>query len=397
MTPKHRQTGRRRSPVRLTGRGRGVLLSGVGLLAAGWWSGLSPLVAAGAFALILLAVALLAAVLLRSRSRVRRLDPTTAASVGDRITAAAALQTPGWAPASVIGALTPEWGEPTNAAPRVLLHPGRNPQPATGSFRCTQRGRYRWPDLTMHVPEPFGMAYAAVLDRSAADCLVYPRPIPLPGFAEQAEHPYGAGIDSQPGGSGNLAAGADDLVPRPYRTGDEVRRMHWSATARTGEPMVRTADPGPDQRSAVLLDCRPDAYRSDEGFERAVVVAASLTAAFLRAGHEVCLSSAVGGSLTEARWLIGPGGVPSALAALAEVSADEAGRPGSDRQPEPTTSQWLVTGGSGARAWSDHPARVLATEASPIDGRSAEPLAVWDGSGELTAALLRSRPAVEVR
>ena len=51
-------------------------------------------------------------------------------------------------------------------------------------------------------------------------------------------------------------AGEDDVIPRAYRDGDELRRVHWRSTARYGELMVRREEQRWRNRATVLLDSR---------------------------------------------------------------------------------------------------------------------------------------------
>ena len=72
--------------------------------------------------------------------------------------------------------------------------------------------------------------------------------------------------------------GGTDLVGlHEYAMGDDLRRLHWATSARTGSLMVRE-DAEPSQAHVcVLLDDRASAYLGDDGlFEEAVEVAAAL-------------------------------------------------------------------------------------------------------------------------
>jgi uncharacterized protein DUF58 len=70
--------------------------------------------------------------------------------------------------------------------------------------------------------------------------------------------------------------------------GDEVRHLHWKATARTGRLMVRDlADPH-RSRTTVLLDNRPEVF-GEALFEEAVDVAASLLCASAHAAQDTRL------------------------------------------------------------------------------------------------------------
>jgi uncharacterized protein (DUF58 family) len=78
-----------------------------------------------------------------------------------------------------------------------------------------------------------------------------------------------------------LRGSLDVREVREYVVGDEVRHLHWKATARTGQLMIRDyADPNQPQFT-VLLDNRPETPQ----FEEAVELAASLLVAAVNADH----------------------------------------------------------------------------------------------------------------
>ena len=100
--------------------------------------------------------------------------------------------------------------------------------------RADVRGRYHVGPLTVRLADPFGLVELA-RSFSAAAITVTPPIVPLPP---------GRLTGSWTGGGGSRArmiasAGEDDVAPREYRHGDDLRRVHWRSTARRGELMVR--------------------------------------------------------------------------------------------------------------------------------------------------------------
>ncbi len=89
--------------------------------------------------------------------------------------------------------------------------------------------------------------------------------------------------------------GDDDLSTREYRSGDALRRVHWRATARHGELMVRQEEPRSHARATVILDTRragyPDSVAEQapesDVFELALALASSITVHLSRGGFEV--------------------------------------------------------------------------------------------------------------
>jgi uncharacterized protein (DUF58 family) len=107
------------------------------------------------------------------------------------------------------------------------------------------------------------------------------------------------------------SSGEDDVIPREYRVGDELRRVHWKSTARSGELMVRREEQPWRTRATVYLDNRAAAHRgvgAASSFEWAVFAGASVACHLARRGYGVRLLDADG------TWLRPPGVVAEAMA-----------------------------------------------------------------------------------
>jgi len=161
--------------------------------------------------------------------------------------------------------------------PRFIL-PGLAPGAArrlTYAVRSHVRGRHRLGPVRLRETDPFGLTYAAREIRALDDVLVLPRIVPL-----GATQPPGAGVGSE-GEIPQMIAlhGAEDVSIRTYHDGDDLRKVHWPATAHRGELMVRQEEQ-PARRSAVLLlDSRAPGHEgsgSHSSFEWAVSAAASI-------------------------------------------------------------------------------------------------------------------------
>ena len=72
--------------------------------------------------------------------------------------------------------------------------------------------------------------------------------------------------------------GDEFVTLREYEVGDDLRRVHWRSTARTGELMIRQDEARWRSRAAVVLDVNPGAHDA-ASFEVAVEAAASVTRA----------------------------------------------------------------------------------------------------------------------
>ncbi|MFF1404226.1 DUF58 domain-containing protein [Streptomyces sp. NPDC058294] len=164
--------------------------------------------------------------------------------------------------------------------------------------RSDLRGRYPLGPLQLRLTDPFGMC-ELTRSFSAYDTLtVVPHVDPLPPvrFSGEAQG-YGDGRQR------SLAlAGEDDVIPRGYRYGDDLRRVHWRSTARYGELMVRREEQPRRARCTVLLDTRGGAYEGagpDSAFEWAVSGAASVLAHMLERGFSVRLLTDSGSAVPD--------------------------------------------------------------------------------------------------
>ncbi|MCX5396503.1 DUF58 domain-containing protein [Streptomyces sp. NBC_00102] len=161
--------------------------------------------------------------------------------------------------------------------------------------RSDLRGRYPLGPLQLRLADPFGMC-ELTRSFSAHDTLVViPRTQALPPLRlTGAASGYGDGRQR------SLAqAGEDDVLPRGYRHGDDLRRVHWRSTARYGELMVRREEQPQRARASVLLDTRREAFRGsgpDSAFEWAVSAAASALAHLVERGFAVRLLTDEGGA-----------------------------------------------------------------------------------------------------
>lgn len=142
------------------------------------------------------------------------------------------------------------------------------------------RGRQQVGPLRLHRSDPLGLARNALPAGDTATLWVHPRryPAKAPASGYPRHHHEGVASDHALRGSTDL------LEVRPYQPGDEVRHLHWKATARTGRLMVRDyADPE-QPRFTLLLDTRHGVF-PPAVFEEAVDLTASLLVAAGRAGR----------------------------------------------------------------------------------------------------------------
>jgi uncharacterized protein (DUF58 family) len=134
-----------------------------------------------------------------------------------------------------------------------------------------RRGRVNVGPLVVERTDLLGLARTRNELGEVGELFVYPRrhAVRLPAAGRPRHHHEG---DPPP----FPVRGAMDLrALREYVVGDELRHLHWKATARTGQLMVREYVDPAQPWGAVLLDDRASTLDPDR-FEEAVEVVASL-------------------------------------------------------------------------------------------------------------------------
>lgn len=169
----------------------------------------------------------------------------------------------------------------------------------TYPLQAARRGRYELGPLSITAVDPFGLVRLTRTFRTTTPVLVVPQIEELDGAVMGAEA-RGRGE----GTSLALAArGDDDVVPREYRHGDDLRRIHWRASARIDELMVRREEVPWTNRASVLIDLRGPRHGGDgaaSSLERTLSAGASAAVHLLRRGWSVRLITTDGRTLVSA-------------------------------------------------------------------------------------------------
>jgi len=159
--------------------------------------------------------------------------------------------------------------------------------------RSEVRGRFEIGPMTVRVGDAFGLVELGRAFRATVSLVVTPRTTTLPAIT------LGGGWS----GSGDqrpraFAVGsAEDVTVRDYRRGDDLRRVHWRSSARTGELMVRREEQPWQARATVVLDNRRHSHRGrgvTSSLEAAVSSAASVVCHLAARGYQVRLVTASG-------------------------------------------------------------------------------------------------------
>ncbi|AZM88782.1 MULTISPECIES: DUF58 domain-containing protein [Streptomyces] len=307
--------GLRTSLAGLTTRGRSFLAAGAAAAVCAYVLGQGQLLRVGLLLVVLPLICVLA--LHRTRHRVtatRRLTPPRVPAGGEA-RVQLRLENVSRVPTGLL-MLQDRVPYVLGPRPRFVLDRVESGGRREVSYRVRSdlRGRYPLGPLQLRLTDPFGLVE---LTRSftAYDTLtVVPRTQPLPAVRMTGEAGgYGDGSRR------SLAlAGDDDVIPRTYRRGDDLRRVHWRSTARYGELMVRREEQPQRTKATVLLDTRDLAYAGagpDSAFEWAVSAAASTLLHVLEQGFSVRLLTDTGDSVPGEGGGFSSGGAESAAAA----------------------------------------------------------------------------------
>ncbi|SDY98799.1 Protein of unknown function DUF58 [Amycolatopsis xylanica] len=196
------------------------------------------------------------------------------------------------------------------------------PSLAAGAFFETRypvptarRGRHEIPPLRVGHADPLRLLHLSRGRGPATALVVHPRshviaPLPL-GGPRDVEGPTS---------SNSPQGGVSFHSLRDYQPDDDWRAIHWASSARTGTLMVRRNVIPDEPRHLVVLDTSEGPY-TDESFEDAVRVAASLCEAAGEAGYTLDLRT-TGHPITEGL----DDGVTGALDRLAGIERGDGDR-----------------------------------------------------------------------
>jgi uncharacterized protein (DUF58 family) len=156
------------------------------------------------------------------------------------------------------------------------------------TLECVARGYHAIGPLVLENGDLFGLHRRFRVETEPAYLLVYPRVVPLTGYDLESRRPIGdVRMTYRLFEDPTRIAGV-----RPYETGDPLSRIHWRATARTGQLHSKIHEPSTLSGATVLLDlhtagypARGEPYRS----ELAVTTALALANAVYVMGQQVGL------------------------------------------------------------------------------------------------------------
>lgn len=155
--------------------------------------------------------------------------------------------------------------------------------------------------LWVEVRDPFGLAVSRAVVGEPELLTVTPEVVPLAD----------SGL-SIPAGDGEsrlvqrrAAGDEDDAMTREYRAGDAMRRVHWRASARLGDLMVRQEEQRSFPEARIVIDTTSRGYRDAEdgesdAFEWVVRMLASVAVHLRRMGFQIVIEESGPAQLDEA-------------------------------------------------------------------------------------------------
>ena len=310
-----------RGPRGLTTRGRCLLAGGIAAGICALVLDERDLLRIGIFAVVLPLIAMIAGVVRRVRLTAThlvsptRLDPGTTGTVSLFVTNSGSART---SALEVSERATPD----LTTGVRCLVPPLRPGHRAQTDYplTATRRGRFVLGPPAVRVGDPFGLWEDHRTLPLRTEVLVVPAVVDLTGMPTSTGTRSAASDRAMSGASG----GDPDVGIRNYRNGDDIRTIHWRASARHDELMVRLEEPVSHGGAVVMLDHRA-AVHAGEGtgssLETAITLAASVSTHLLSAEHQMRLNTHAGRVLANGRDIS-----DDVLAALAVVEPDATGR-----------------------------------------------------------------------
>lgn len=249
--------------IRLTWRAWTSLLIGLLAVILGYGLGRREYFVAAGIALLLPIVGLLFVRLRRPRLEVTRLFSPPVVAVGGvtQVTVRIANVGPSRNTPFVWDDALP-WDEPIATREIGWITPGRrHPHLAVYDLHPPRRGLYAIGPFVAEHEDPFGMAVSTLAVGRPERLVVVPSVSSLTdGGPTLADGDGEAQLVQR-----KVAGNDDDLTTREYRRGDALRRVHWRASARHGELMVRQEEHRSHPDARILVDTRrhgyPDAAR----------------------------------------------------------------------------------------------------------------------------------------
>jgi uncharacterized protein (DUF58 family) len=260
---------------------------------------------------------------------------------------------------------------------------------------AVRRGRIELSDIYLTCSFPFGFVEYSITVTHRQDLVVYPR------IGTLSRHLALRCLDATESGTmtSGVRRGNDEFYGvREYRSGDNMRSIHWRSSARMGELMIREMANNAPPQMIVVLNVRRwrTMGTAEERVERAVEVAASLLCYAFMENFAVALAIAGTSDDTPPKPQMGRESRSMLLHRLATLNIEDVQEEGRG-VPMPNRlrarAEWIIVTLKGTDRLDDlHPPGttplVLAIDAADHDSW------VQFVSGEETHRILRESPPV---
>src|SRR5262245_56544816 len=167
---------------------------------------------------------------------------------------------------------------------------GHNELTVKYRIECQYRGYYQIGPLLMESGDLFGLHRRHRVETEPSFLTVYPKVVQLSGWDIASRRPIGdVRLTHRLYEDPTRISGV-----RPYEAGDPLNRVHWRATARTGELQSKAYEPTTLAGATILLDFHISGYHSQgepHRSELAVTTAVSLANAVAVLGQQVGLAT----------------------------------------------------------------------------------------------------------
>jgi len=218
--------------------------------------------------------------------------------IGDRVAVVVKLENQGWLPIPwlLLEDLLPRKAmihNPPNLQVigrrlQLLSFRGQTRKTVLYQLQCNRRGYYQLGPLVAETGDVFGLYRRYRILSEPSYLLAYPKVIPLTGFNIASRRPIGeVRLSHRLYEDPTRMAGV-----RSYQAGDPLSRIHWGATAATGQLHSKIYEASTIAGATLLLDFHQDSFdlrHEPMRSELAVTTTASIAGAICEMGQQIGL------------------------------------------------------------------------------------------------------------